>query len=62
MFKALYIKAMIKIFFLMLILAGISTKTIQDLNFNEETSFDKNNNEFSFEYNTYGPLITYVSQ
>ena len=53
---------MTKIFLLMLILAGISTKTIQDLNFNEETSFDKNNKEFSFEYDTYGPLITYVSQ
>ena len=43
---------MIKIFLLVLILAGISNKTIQDLNFNEETSFDKDNYEFNFEYDT----------
>ena len=53
---------MIKIFLTIFLLAGISTKTVEEINFNEETKFDKETCEFSFEYDKYGPLIAYVNQ
>lgn len=53
---------MIKICLTIILFAQISTKTVEDINFNNITYFDKDAFEFSFENDQYGYLIAYVNQ
>ena len=53
---------MIIIFFIFLLLVNISTKTIDPIDFNVETNFNKDKSTFSFDYDSYGPVLVYVIQ